>query len=394
MVRNLSDASWSSLPWKQFRDKLFHIQCKIYKAKQEGNFKKLYSLQKLLIESQTTHYIAIKDITHLIFESKSTLLNLTSVEKFDLSVHLKEEIRTWIYDSRKSFNIKDLIVLYIWRLSLDPVYVTSFFQKTCKVSSNQLALNLQRKILNTLKVNSKERDKKIIRIELGNIFSIINYKLVIQKLHFPNLYKVRLFKSLIKGLLTSVSPLEGYPKSDPFIFSSLLKIILLKDIETIASPKGILLGIRYKCDILYILPLDYDSRLALDGIRLFLKSNVGHLLDNKISVTTSLTGFEFLYWYFRVKKNGRVLSYPNKYNFNKQKRKIQTLLKSSRYKLEVRIYKVKVIFKEWSRYNRFCELSEIKPKLYYLKLWVIKYLKKSSSLSKEKRLAYLKMVFE
>nr|BDA98919.1 reverse transcriptase [Chroomonas debatzensis] len=399
MENNLSDISWSILPWREFRDKLFRIQSKIYKVNREGNFKKLYSLQKLLIKSQTTHYIAIRDISYLTYGLKLNLSPLTSEEKFNLSLKLKDEMSTWRYDPEKSITIKDLIILYIWKLALEPIYENPFFQQSHKFRFNQRLWNFQYKILTSLKVN-KQLEKKIILLDLSDSFSSINYKILLQRLHFPNPYKLRLFKALKKGFLTVSSTLDKHPHSESFMLSSLLKNLIFKNTERMPAntyPHQIcnfLLGIRYKSSVLYILDTNMDSRKLLDMVRIQLKTNGGDFISSTVSITSSLNGFEFLDWYFRVTKEGRVFSYPNKSNLKKQKQKVQALLKNSNYTLESRLYKLKFIIRVWYRYNKLCDLSQIKAYLYYLKLWIIKYLKKSSSLSKEKRLIYLKKIFE
>lgn len=402
MEKNLTDISWSTLPWKQFRDKLFCLQVKLYRLKKQGNFKKLYSLQKLLIKSQTTHYIAIKDINDFTLKIKLNIVSLTSREKFNLSISLHKSINLWRYDSKRPLNIIDLIVLYVWKLALDPIYDDqfNFFQKPPMLKCSQIEWDLQRRILRTLNDKSPYNHKKIILIDFRNSFININYKSLLQRLHLANPYKVSLFKALQEGLLSASSIFDDYPKSEGFLLSALLKRVILQDLETIDRPPGPyfiqtpLLTIRYNYTILYILDPLYDYRILLDRIRVILKTNGGDLIDIKITITTSRIGFEFLEWYFRVTKKGQSLSYPNKLNLKKQKQKVQGILKNSNYSLESRIHRLRIVVKNWYQYNKLCDFSKIKSHFYYLKLWVFKYLKKSSSLSKEKRLFYLNQVFD
>ena len=56
---------WKSLPWKKFRKIVFHLQHRIYKARQMGNYKLVSRLQRLLFKSRAARFLSIHPVTQL-----------------------------------------------------------------------------------------------------------------------------------------------------------------------------------------------------------------------------------------------------------------------------------------------------------------------------------------
>jgi RNA-directed DNA polymerase len=50
--------SWAGKPWKKFEIVVFRLQKRIYKASQEGNFRKVNKLQRLLLKSRAAKFLA------------------------------------------------------------------------------------------------------------------------------------------------------------------------------------------------------------------------------------------------------------------------------------------------------------------------------------------------
>ena len=57
--------SWKDLPWKKFARKTFRLQCKIYAAKQNNDNKEIKRFQKLLLQSNSLHYLAVRKVISL-----------------------------------------------------------------------------------------------------------------------------------------------------------------------------------------------------------------------------------------------------------------------------------------------------------------------------------------
>ena len=56
---------WKSLLWKKFRKIVFHLQHRIYKARQMGNYKLVSRLQGLFFKSRAARFFAIRQVNQL-----------------------------------------------------------------------------------------------------------------------------------------------------------------------------------------------------------------------------------------------------------------------------------------------------------------------------------------
>ncbi len=56
---------WKNLPWKKFQRVVFRLQCRIYKARRNGNLQLVNKLQKLLLSSKAAKFLAIRQIIQL-----------------------------------------------------------------------------------------------------------------------------------------------------------------------------------------------------------------------------------------------------------------------------------------------------------------------------------------
>src|SRR5438132_5565404 len=54
---------WNDLPWKQFERQVFKLQKRIYRASQRGDVKTVHKLQRLLIQSRASRYLAVRRVT-------------------------------------------------------------------------------------------------------------------------------------------------------------------------------------------------------------------------------------------------------------------------------------------------------------------------------------------
>ena len=54
---------WNDLPWKQFERQVFKLQKRIYRASQRGEMKTVHTLQRLLMQSRASRYLAVRRVT-------------------------------------------------------------------------------------------------------------------------------------------------------------------------------------------------------------------------------------------------------------------------------------------------------------------------------------------
>ncbi len=55
--------AWNKLPWRKLERHCFRIQKRIYRAKQNGNTRKVEKLQKLLMKSEAARCLSVRRVT-------------------------------------------------------------------------------------------------------------------------------------------------------------------------------------------------------------------------------------------------------------------------------------------------------------------------------------------
>jgi len=98
MEQDINGISWKHLPWKKFQQKSFRLQRKIYEARCSGNSKVLLRFQKLLINSESIYYLAVRKVTE---------------DYLDSGVFLSSEMKlNLVHQIRKKFNCKSFAFQY------------------------------------------------------------------------------------------------------------------------------------------------------------------------------------------------------------------------------------------------------------------------------------------
>jgi len=54
---------WTTLPWKKYQRNVFRLQRRIYQAARRGDWKRVHSLQRLLLRSWSTRCLAVRQVT-------------------------------------------------------------------------------------------------------------------------------------------------------------------------------------------------------------------------------------------------------------------------------------------------------------------------------------------
>ena len=84
--------SWKDIQWAPIEERVFRLQLRIYKAATNGEFEKLYKLQKLLISSKSAKYLSVRRVTQQNSGKKTpgvdNIIIKTPSEKFSLAERL------------------------------------------------------------------------------------------------------------------------------------------------------------------------------------------------------------------------------------------------------------------------------------------------------------------
>ncbi len=98
---------WKNLPWKKFQRVVNRKQCRIYKARRNGNLQLVNKLQKLLLSSKAAKFLAIRQIIQLNSGKKTAGVDGTSTVSIKNRVKFAESInlKTWEHQKLRRVHI-------------------------------------------------------------------------------------------------------------------------------------------------------------------------------------------------------------------------------------------------------------------------------------------------
>ncbi|MEY4047785.1 MAG: hypothetical protein RL284_1336 [Bacteroidota bacterium] len=391
---------WNQLPWKIFADRVYKLQCRIYEAAKSNDEQKVYGLQRLLLSSKAARYLAVRQVTQLNPSKKTDVIDGIRILNPKNRIVLAEELRTikdWKHSKlRVEYitkpdetqvilgipRIKDIAAYCLVNYSLEPVYEAEASNGSYSFRPGRSAYDIQKKIFMQLRAISKTDKTQILRINIENCLDKLDYEKILNfiKIHKP--FKPFLRSVLKVGILNKKNKiLEGTAKGK--IFYPLLVNIAVNGVEDLlnenrGTDKEIQNGLRYANDILFFLKEEIDLIKLKIEINQFLDNRGLDASEAKIKLVKVTDGFDFLGWRFKVAKH-RVLIYPSKDSFKNMVSKIKYTMKNSKYDITVRLEKIKVIYRDWFIYHRYCNLSEIN--LWSIKKWTCTYLKTNTKMS-------------
>lgn len=374
MEQDSLSISWKNLPWNKFQKKVFHLQCKIYEAKQNNNYKSIRRLQKLLIKSKSVHYLAVKKTTDSYLVRN---LFLSDEEKMKFANEVNSRLNTWKYVAIKLSNyrkisshdfnlfIKNEIIQSIWKLALEPLYLSNCF--------------LQKKEVDYFKWSKSVLTEKLLKIKIFPSFSRVNHNFLMTKLILPSKYKKGIFTALKRGLLKR----SGYLKeNNQFNLVNFLISILINGVREncqILNNLGykVILNYPFFVDdltICYLLKEKQSLSTLILKLHSFLKI-IGLTLDlNHISLSNLQDGFD-LKFYLRRKKNKKLLIYPNSLDWNLYKKNWNLILKRTNSNLGLKIKRLRHLHTRWTAFNFICSRSIIRTKTHFMKTYLIDYIR-------------------
>ena len=407
-IKDYAD-EWENLPWNLFQKELFRLQHRIYEASKKGDKSLIKKLQNLLLSSQSSQYLAVRDILQSNLKKKSigtdNVVDITANYYFLLVQNLKlirlsEKSNRNIFgdvDKKIYWNLSNLQNRCIQRLvkyALEPVYQSD----SSKIYSS---VEIQKIISNKLLLSRNSNIEDVFVINIENCFSKVNYEKLISLIILPKNVKKILFSSFRMRLLEKKWLNLQLMNENTQIIFPLLHEILLDGCENIINQSlcftrnpYIYNGIRYGKSIIFIVH-DCESRIKLiNKLELFLSERGLDVEKMEKHFLCSQVGFDFLDWHFVVNnKSNKLICHPSKTNLQELVRKIKKTLKNSKYKLLKRLEISKRIYYNWSIYHQYCDMSQVNATLWSIKNWSYKYLKKSSNMSKQERSYYVQMIF-
>ena len=165
-------------------------------------------------------------------------------------------------------------------------------------------------------------------------------------------------------------------RSVPTLFSPLLANIALDGIEEIHP------SVRYADDMIIFLKPQDDAGRVLSKVSEFLKERGMELSEEKTKVTATTDGFDFLGWNFKVQGNAKFKSTPSEKNFKAMREKVKEIVNNSNYGADVKASKLAPITLGWRNYHRYCDMSNVRDSLWFIRLRTFKVFLKQKKLNR------------
>ena len=394
--------NWKALPWKRFQQIVFRLQTRIFKARKNGNHKRVRKLQKLLLNSKAAKYLAVRQVTQL-NQGKATAgvdgkTALNPKERMQLAVDLTTGWKSWKHQKlRRVFipkkdgtqrklgipTIGDRAYQCLLKYALEPAAEATFHGNSYGFRPGRGTHDVQKRLFLALQSNHNGASKTILEMDIEKCFDRISHETIMSKVQLP--------KAALKGLrLAIIAGVRGeFPTSDMGtpqggVISPLLANIALNGIEDCHRMPDWITCLRYADDLIFIFkthPGTAAKGQIIGRIEKFLDSRGLQIKTSKTRIVKATEGFDFLGWHFAVKPNGKFISTPTKETTQKVKAKVKETMKESRFTLEQRIVKCGSIVRGWRNYNQFCDMTGYD--LWSIAYWTWKFIRKQGSYDRQ-----------
>jgi len=391
---------WRKLPWKQFQKNLFRLQHRIYKAAKRNDYDSVKRLQSLLLGSNCSKYLAVRQITQLNAGKKTAgvdgVKTLNPKERLQLVAEL-HSMRSWkhrkllrVYISKSNDKkrllgiptIKDRAMQCLVKYALEPVYESFASYGSHGYRPGHSPWDVQNRLFQNLRSNCNGFKKTILELDLEGCFDNISHEKMMSLTILPGVAKKFLRSALEAGVLKERDKtLVGTSQGD--VISTILCNIALHGVEDLNNAKirgqKYQRGFRYADDIVFTLMPGECGETLLSRVKEFLHTRGLKVDQSKTKIVSPLEGFDFLGWRFRVKaKNKKFVSYPSSKNRRQMIDKIKSVMKDSRFKIDARLKKVKVIYRSWWNYHQFSDMGQVN--LWSIRYWMYRYLRKTTKM--------------
>lgn len=328
------------LSWEKSLKNLQRSQSRLLKAVYVGDIRKALLIQKIILCSNSSRLLAIREVTQIGINRKVSGVDgktfLTFTERFELSEFLKLNVANWQPQVTKkvSFLKKDgtskilkvpTIADRVWQclitFVIEPAHLAVFHPHSFNSYLDGSLFDLQKLILLNLSKSSKGSQKRVLLISLERDFSDFNVNFLLKKLIAPRGVKLGIFRSLKKGLVPSFLT----DNRDIFALNNILANILIDGIED--------LHFCFRCNsyLLFFLYPNDNEKIVLKKIFSFLRLSEINLSFINEGVFSSLYGFDFLDWNFKFSWTKDSYSTPSLTNYHLFLKRVKQIINNSNY---------------------------------------------------------------
>jgi len=367
---------WKHLSWQTCYCNLDRLQSRVFKSMLLGDIRAVLQVQKLVVRSNSARFLAIREVTQLNTSKKISgidgKISLSFTERFELNEYLRLNLNNWKPQTLKSIpklrkdgtteflkvaTIADRTWQCLIRFALEPVQEAQITPYSCSFRQSYSYFDLQKLLFLNLNSKAYGIQKRIIEVNLGGCFSLSSHSSLMRKVIAPRGIKLGLYRTLNTGLIPKFS--EPHSSSSPDL-SSLLADITLNGIDLIHP------SVRYADTLIFLLkPLD-NERIIMAKLNSFLLDLNFDVSLKRVKLTSTLTGFNFLGWFFRVCPNGSFRCTPSVENYKTFRKKVKHIVNNSNYGSKVKATKLSPLVKSWRFYHKFCNLDGSRNSLFYM----------------------------
>jgi RNA-directed DNA polymerase len=357
---------------------LFKLQKRLFKVSYVLDKSKLLEFQKLILQSNCSRLLAIREVTQLSLNKNIPGIDgkifLTFSERFELNEHLKLNWNNWkvqslkevliVKDMENSTTIKiptisDRTWQTLVKFAIQPIHEAMFHPFNYGFRFNIPIYKVQKAITINLSKISYASQKRFVYVDMSNSFCSFNYNYLIKKILAPRSVKLGIFRILEKGF-----NLE-FPNGiiTDCTFSALLANILISGIEIIHC------CVRYGYYLLFFLKPRHNEKLLLDSLKMFFLTLGLNLYKIKIKIFSSHQGFNFLGWYFKLttkNKNGLFI-FPSYTNYQSFLIRLKRIINNSNFGSLLKVSKMYPVIKNWKIYHKYSNLVGPCYSLFFVK---------------------------
>jgi RNA-directed DNA polymerase len=403
-VKSLRDYAdeWDNLPWKQFQVNLSRLQRRIHKAAITNDNTNVKRLQRLLLTSQSSRYLSVKNVVESqhnddIFKPSYTN-SINAKQKLEIVRYLNK-IMGYKSDFDKqniSSNFKDILLLKkiqkkalqdLFYYSLLPVYEAYNLEKNeySKMPTNMQYIKSQMDI--HLGTQNPRQMKKILIFDIYECFDTFSIETFMQTLTLPASH-IKTFNYIIKKDLSSFLYNKNNVKRhcswnivSPLFIKTLFFGVEKVGIQTFAQFGKSSLTIQDGSKILFIFDKQKCELNIKNKMTSLLIARGLQIEKIKLSVVDSTQGVDCLGWHLRVqRKNTKFIAYPTKHSRKKIVQTIKGIIRNAKYNLETRLEKASVTYKKWMRYYSTC--NKLHNNKWQISKWLYKYIRNHTNYSR------------
>ena len=367
---------WKHLSWQTCYSNLYRLQGRVFKSMLLGDTRTVLQVQKLIVRSNSARFLAIREVTQLNASKKISGIDgktsLSFTERFELNEYLRLNANNWKPQTLKSIprlrkdgttefikvaTIADRTWQCLVRFTLEPIHEAQITPYSCSLRQSYSCFDLQKLLFLNLNAKAFGIQKRIVEVNLRECFGLVDHNLLMRKIIAPRGIKLGLFRTLNTGFVPSFSEHNSFSSTD---LRSLLADITLTGIDRIHP------CVRYEDTLIFLLKPSDNERIIMAKLNNFLLDLNFDVSLKRVRLTSTLNGFNFLGWFFRVCSSGNFRCTPSVENYKMFRKKVKHIVNNSNYGSKVKATKLSPLVKNWRFYHRFCNMEGSRNSLFYM----------------------------